>query len=120
MIWKDMTAEVRGDVVVVELASHQDLSSDGLVGFIDNLVDRGFLKFLVSLRNVPYVDSLGLGAVVRSYMTISRKGGVLKLVELSPRVRHLLHVTRLASVLETLDSKDEALLSFGAPTRTDQ
>ena len=61
---------------------------------------------------MPYVDSAGLGEIVRTYTTVSRKGGKLKLLNLTKKIQDLLSITKLLTVFETYESEDEAVRSF--------
>ena len=45
---------------------------------INSLVEKGTEKIVLNLEDVPYVDSAGLGEIVRCYTTVSRKNGELK------------------------------------------
>jgi len=79
---------------------------------VTKLVEGGKSKILLNLADVPYVDSAGLGEIVRCYTTVSRKGGKLKLLNLTAKIRDLLAITKLLTVFETYDSEDEAVRSF--------
>jgi len=79
---------------------------------INVLVDGGKNKIVLNLADVPYVDSAGLGEIVRCYTTVSRKSGQLKLLNLTKRLEDLLSITKLLTVFETYDSEEEALKSF--------
>ena len=79
---------------------------------INNLIQQGHRNLLLNLESVPYVDSAGLGEVVRTYTTVSRQGGKLKLVNLTKRITDLLAITKLLTVFETYDSEAEAVGSF--------
>ena len=81
---------------------------------ISNLVQQGHRNLLLNLEGVPYVDSAGLGEIVRTYTTVSRQGGKLKLVNLTKRITDLLAITKLLTVFETYESEDEAVNSFSA------
>jgi anti-sigma B factor antagonist len=85
---------------------------DALREAVTRLVDGGRTKLLLNLADVPYVDSAGLGEIVRCYTTVSRKGGRLKLVNLTKKIQDLLAITKLLTVFETYDSEDEAVRSF--------
>jgi anti-sigma B factor antagonist len=67
---------------------------------------------LLNLEGVPYIDSAGLGEVVRTYTTVSRQGGSLKLLNLTKRIEDLLSITKLLTVFETFDSEAEAVQSY--------
>jgi anti-sigma B factor antagonist len=85
---------------------------DALRDAVTRLVDGGRTKLLLNLADVPYVDSAGLGEIVRCYTTVSRKGGRLKLVNLTKKIQDLLAITKLLTVFETYDSEDEGVRSF--------
>ncbi|HET8644929.1 MAG TPA: STAS domain-containing protein [Vicinamibacteria bacterium] len=85
---------------------------DALRDAVTRLVDGGRTRLLLNLADVPYVDSAGLGEIVRCYTTVSRKGGRLKLVNLTKKIQDLLAITKLLTVFETYDSEDEAVRSF--------
>jgi anti-sigma B factor antagonist len=81
---------------------------------INSLIHQGQKKLLLNLEGVPYIDSAGLGEIVRTYTTVSRQGGNLKLVNLTKRITDLLSITKLLTVFETFESEAEALKSFAA------
>jgi anti-sigma B factor antagonist len=81
---------------------------------VNSLVNQGRKKIILNLADVPYIDSAGLGEIVRTYTTVSRQGGSLKLANLTKRITDLLSITKLLTVFETFDSENEAVRSFAA------
>jgi anti-anti-sigma factor len=79
---------------------------------IDNLMERGFLQFVLNLRDVVTLDSGGVGSIVAKYLTVRRAGGDLKLVCLSGRACHVLDIAGLLRVFEVFDDEDAAAASF--------
>lgn len=79
---------------------------------VNSLLANGQNRIVLNLEGVPYIDSAGLGEVVRTYTTVSRQGGSLKLVNLTKRIEDLLSITKLLTVFETYDSEAEAIESF--------
>ncbi|HYN08722.1 MAG TPA: STAS domain-containing protein [Vicinamibacterales bacterium] len=79
---------------------------------INQLIGQNKKRILLNLAGVPYIDSAGLGEVVRTYTTVSRQGGQLKLVNLTKRITDLLSITKLLTVFEAFDSEPEALKSY--------
>ncbi len=69
-------------------------------------------SLLLNFEKVPYLDSTGLGEVVRSYTSIKNKGGVVKIVNLTNKVKDLLSVTKLITVFETFEDEEKAVASF--------
>jgi len=56
---------------------------------INSLIQQDRKKLLLNLEGVPYIDSAGLGEIVRTYTTVSRQGGKLKLLNLTKRIQDL-------------------------------
>ena len=104
------------DVVVLDLTGKLTIGEGDelLKERISNLIQQGHRKLLLNLEGVPYVDSAGLGEIVRTYTTVSRQGGELKLVNLTKRITDLLAITKLLTVFETYEAEDEAVKSFSA------
>jgi anti-sigma B factor antagonist len=80
-------------------------------------VDEGSRNVLIDLGDVPYIDSAGLGELVRSYTTVSRRGGTLRLCGLTKRLQDLLSITKLLTVFEVYGTVDEALAAAGVSRR---
>lgn len=85
---------------------------------IDGLMQRGFLQFVLNLRDVITLDSGGVGSIVAKYLSVRRAGGDLKLVCLSGRACHVLDIAGLLRVFEVFDDEEVAAASFqGSSTR---
>lgn len=106
----------QGDVVVLDLKGKVTLGEgdEMLKDKVNSLVNQGHRKIILNLAEVPYVDSAGLGEIVRTYTTVSRQGGSLKLLNLTKRITDLLSITKLLTVFETFESETEAIKSFSA------
>jgi anti-sigma B factor antagonist len=55
-------------------------------------------RIVLDLTDLTHMDSMGLGTVVRLYVTARSAGCDLELINLGKRIRHLLGVTNLLSV----------------------
>ncbi len=105
-----------GDVTVLDLKGKLTLG-DGdelLRDKVNSLVQQGLKKIVLNLAEVPYIDSAGLGEIVRTYTTVSRQGGNLKLLHLTKRIQDLLSITKLLTVFETFDTEKDAVRSFSS------
>ena len=107
---------VVGGVTILDLSGKMTLGEGDelLREKIASLVNAGQKNLLLNLDGVPYIDSAGLGEMVRSYTTVSRQGGKLKLLNLTKRIEDLLSITKLLTVFETFDSEAEAIQSYAA------
>ena len=108
-----------GDVMVLDLKGKITLGEGDelLKDKVNSLVNQGHKKIVLNLADVPYIDSAGLGEIVRTYTTVSRQGGSLKLLNLTKRITDLLAITKLLTVFETFDSEGEAVKSFSASAK---
>jgi len=102
------------DVTVLDLKGKMTLGEGDelLKDKINSLLAAGKKKLLLNLEAVPYIDSAGLGEVVRTYTTVSRQGGSLKLLNLTKRIEDLLSITKLLTVFDTYDNEAEAIKSY--------
>jgi anti-sigma B factor antagonist len=105
---------VVNNVTILDLKGKITLGEgdEALKDKINSLVLQNHKRILLNLADVPYIDSAGLGEIVRTYTTVSRQGGQLKLVNLTKRITDLLAITKLLTVFETFDTEKEALQSF--------
>jgi len=105
-----------GDVTVLDLKGKMTLGEGDelLRDKINSLIQQGRRKVVLNLEDVPYIDSAGLGEIVRTYTTISRHGGSLKLLNLTKRITDLLSITKLLTVFDTYDSEADAVRSFSS------
>ena len=83
---------------------------------VDDLMKEGHTQILVNMNAVTYIDSAGVGAVVWKYITLVRKGGMMKLLNLKTRTHTVLSITKLLTVLEAFDTEMDAILSFSKPS----
>ena len=103
-----------GDVMILDVTGKLTIGEGDelLKDKINSLIQQGHKKLIMNLEGVPYVDSAGLGEIVRTYTTVSRQGGSLKLLNLTKRIEDLLSITKLLTVFDTYDSEQDALNSF--------
>jgi anti-sigma B factor antagonist len=103
-----------GEIMILDLKGKVTLGEgdEVLKDKINSLILQNKKRILLNLADVPYIDSAGLGEIVRTYTTVSRQGGQLKLVNLTKRITDLLMITKLLTVFETFDVEQDALKSF--------
>ncbi len=79
---------------------------------IDDLLAQGRKMYLLNLAKVPYIDSAGLGQIIRCFTAIRKSGGTLKLLSPNAKVIDLLSVTKLVNVFDWYNEESGALSSF--------
>ena len=79
---------------------------------MSKLVRSGKINLIIDLDSVRYLDSTGLGSLVRTYTSTRKAGGTTKLLNVGPRNRKILEITRLITIFEIFDDRAAALASF--------
>ena len=106
---------IAGDVVIIKVIGDITLNKGGdvlLKDKVQSLLQQDHKKLLIDLSGVSYVDSAGLGELVHAYATTKNRGGALKLLNVTKRLKDLLVITRLLTVFDTHDNEAAALASF--------
>ncbi len=83
---------------------------------ITDLVMQGGNRILLNLRKVDFIDSSGIGEIVRGFTTAQKNNGQLKLLHLESKVRDLFVITRLITIFETFENEKDAVDSFNTLT----
>ena len=89
-----------------------DRGAQHLKDKINSLIAQDRTLIVLNLKDVPYIDSGGLGQLVASFGSVMRAKGALKLMNISSRNHDLLSITRLVTLFESFDSEAEAVQSF--------
>lgn len=103
-----------GDIVIIDVDGKIVLG-DGDVEIkeiVDNLLAQGNRKFLLNLAKVPYLDSAGLGEIIRCFTALRKNGGSFKLLSPNQRITDLMTITKLLDVFDTYDNESAATASF--------
>ncbi len=99
-----------GDVLVIQC--HGRIVTGNEVFTLHAQVADSIDKYgdvVLQLDQVEFVDSSGLGALMRLVQAARAKGGDLKLSGVPPKVRKVLQLTNLLAQFETYDTVEEAI-----------
>jgi anti-sigma B factor antagonist len=66
---------------------------------IQSMIDKGMRKLVLDLTHVDFVDSAGLGILMRIFGELGQHGGQLRIAGPNAQVRRLLDITHTASIL---------------------
>jgi anti-sigma B factor antagonist len=83
-------------------------------GMLLSLIDQGSRQLVVDLKDVTFIDSSGLGALVSALKTLKRGSGAgdVRLARVQPPVVSLLEIIRLNRVFTSYASVEQAVQSF--------
>ncbi len=108
--------ESKGDVTIINVSGKivvgEDL--DKLRNAVLEELESGKKNIILNLAEVPYIDSTGLGEIIRSYISVNKKNGSMKLLKISEKIRDLLVISKLITTFQKdiFDNLDEAVASF--------
>ena len=112
-----MTTSTRqvGGVTIVDISGRIVLGEESaaLRELVCDLLSKGHRKILLNLGDVNYIDSSGLGHLVSAFTSVRKRGGDLKLLNLTENFHNEMQLTRLHTVFETMDDEATAIKSFG-------
>lgn len=105
-----------GLVTVLDLVGKLtiDQGAERLKDKVNSLIGQGRTQIVLNLKDVPYIDSGGLGQLVASYGSVQKANGSMKLLNVNSRNHDLLSITRLVTIFDSFDSEAEAVQSFQA------
>ena len=104
----------RDDVIILELSGRLTEGADtqALSEKINTMIDEGLKHLIFDLSKVHWIDSSGLGLLIRGYTRMQKNGGELKLARVTRSVNSLLQMTKLTTVFGIYDSLEDAIDSF--------
>lgn len=110
----NLQTEIKNDVVVIYVNEERlDAHNSGeLKVEVQKLFEQGRKNMLIDLKDVRFIDSSGLGALVSGFKNAISHQGNLKLSTLQSQVRSMFELTRLHRVFEIFPSTAEALDTF--------
>lgn len=111
-----ITVRREGNVAVIDLAGEVDAyTSSRFREVMLDVIEGGTSRIVVSMRNVDYIDSSGLGALVGGLKRISERSGKIVLVCEKPQVRKVFEITGLEKVFQIFESEKDAVAAAGEP-----
>ena len=79
---------------------------------VENAIQEGKINFICNLEKLEYLNSVGLGVLIKVLTKIRNSGGELALTNISPKIEKLLVITKLNSVFTAYQTLNEAVGSF--------
>jgi anti-sigma B factor antagonist len=106
---KVLTEERAGKTILTLKEERLDAHNSGeLKDRILKLFEDGCRDVVVDLRNVQFIDSSGLGALLSGHKNAIQRSAGFALAGLQPRVRSMCELTRLQRVFEIYSGLQEA------------
>jgi len=111
----DIELRSLGQVKVVKLRGRLNLgdSVDRLRETLDDLVGNGDTRIVLELSEVPWIDSSGIGLLVKVLTSTKQRGGSIKLLNPSKFTVQTLKMISLLDLFEIFEDQQQAVASFG-------
>ncbi len=105
-----LDVEAHDDHAVVSADGEIDAATaDDLAGAVAGALRDGNRTVLVDFAQVTFIDSTGLGVLVRSHRAADAQGAVFAVVHPTPQTLKLIRVLGLDQLLHIYDSVEAAL-----------
>jgi anti-anti-sigma factor len=115
----EITHREREGIVLVDMKGR--LTAGQAVSAMRDVIEghakTGAPKLVLNLREVDYIDSTGLGALVYCYTNLTKVGGAAKLLNLNRRNLELIVLTKIDTIFEVFNDETDAVNS-SFPGRT--
>ena len=100
----EINEKADGDVTIFKLKGKMVGGDDDelLREEVESLVDAGNCNIILDMAGVPDVDSACLDEILHCHIKVTKKGGMLKLVNVNEKLRGLLTQARIALVHDDL------------------
>ena len=110
----DINVRKRSQVQVLQLKGQLRLGDavDDLQRTITESLAEGDTRFVINLSEVPMIDSSGIGVLVRFLASAKKRGGNVKLVNLSSFAQKTLRVVGVLGLFDVYEDDDQAVASF--------
>ncbi|MFZ5516059.1 MAG: STAS domain-containing protein [Candidatus Zhuqueibacterota bacterium] len=100
-------------LIIIPEAEELDIQNSNVFKTeLNKYLDQGYLKILVNLKNVSYIDSSGLGSIVSLAKRTLQLHGELKLCELTPDVQSAFFTTQLNRIFDIATTERMGISSF--------
>ncbi|WP_243371370.1 STAS domain-containing protein [Geotalea sp. SG265] len=110
----NLQTELKNNIVIIYVNEERlDAHNSGeLKAEVQKMFEQGQKNMLIDLKDVRFIDSSGLGALVSGFKNAISHQGNLKLSTLQSQVRSMFELTRLHRVFEIFPSTAEAIETF--------
>jgi anti-sigma B factor antagonist len=110
----EFKTKVHGDVGIIILKGKlMGLPhTEGLNNEVKALMKQNIKKIVLDLNGVDWINSSGIGAIMRSFISLKNIVGELRLARISQKVADVLDLTQLIRIFKPYESLDEAINSL--------
>jgi anti-sigma B factor antagonist len=106
----DIDVTTEGDIRIAVLRGEFDLySAEEIKKELRGLISDGVRKLLINMNDVTYIDSSGVGALIRVFHDMRTEKGKIHLVAVSQAVRNVLQLSNMLPLFGLYNTHEEAV-----------
>jgi len=100
----------KNDIIIIEMENDLTLYyTEGLVNFLRKSISNNYYKFIFNMKNVRWIDSVGLGIIAFTIKSSLMFGKKLCIININENLIQLLIISGLYPILEIYDSEEKAI-----------
>ncbi len=102
------------DIVILDLEGQITIGEGDVMmrEAILGLIKMGHEKLLLNMARVTYMDSSGIGELLSCLTKVQELNGKFKLLNISTKIKNLLHIAQILAVFEYFNDEETAIASF--------
>jgi anti-sigma B factor antagonist len=106
--------EIKPGIIVLEIvgAIHMGPASQKIEQHVEQSLGRSENRMIFDLSKVTFVDSGGLGAIVRCFSKLKKAGGSLRLTGVKGSIATVMKITQVDKIIEVFPTPVEAAENF--------
>jgi anti-sigma B factor antagonist len=103
----DIQVESRGEVRIVHIKGKVTFEyCPVLQKHLDSILDEGVRQVVIDFKDVPFIDSSGVGEVLRLFKRLRDIGGEIVLANPNPKLRDLFLMYRFNQFMKIREDSD--------------
>jgi anti-anti-sigma factor len=111
----DIKIRELNDIVIIDIGGdirQYEIKGFSLYQHVKDQLHGGKRNIVINFENVEFIDSLGVGDLLSSYVSTNNLGGKIKLLKVSPKIHLIFQVTLMDRLFEFFEDEDAAIQSF--------
>ena len=103
-----------GDVHILDCSGKITLGQGTMTvrNTVLDVLETGGRKIILNLADVNFIDSQGVGELVSTYTTVINRGGQIRLLCLTKKIREILAIVKLLTVFHAYENEALCIASF--------
>jgi anti-anti-sigma factor len=103
------------DIVIIDIGGdirQYDVKGISLYQHVKDQLQEGKRNIVINFEKVDFIDSLGVGDLLSSYVSANNLGGKIKLLKVAQKIHLILQVTLMDRLFEFFEDENTAIQSF--------